>query len=314
MIGASLCSIVNLRVRSKGWRPSGVAGVIARFSLVALVILVSRDGATSETPINRELTPGARLVFPYYDIRAGTGTFLLFTNVGAPPAGIQVTFYGRDCTSSSGSLSLSGGDIDLVDVGALLGPGSGDALGQGFVDAVTDADVLLGMAVIVDVLQDWMVVLPAAPAQRLEGGGAAFRQFPSRLLLPAFLTPGTVGSDPLVDGLLILAAPNPTLPGGPIPDRPIQASLIITDQDGRLASRNVAGHQVILPIGAVTQGLPPLRLAWIELVNNAVDQAGNPIGLVGLFIQTLVRSGGGGMAMATRLWRVWCHPLFPVGP
>lgn len=269
----------------------------------------------SAAPINRELTPGARLVFPYYDIRPGTETFLLLTNVGALPAGVQVSFYSHDCSQTDTRVSLSGHDIDLVDVRAILGPDPGAAALQGFVDVVTGTgDVLLGTAVIVNALQDWTVVYPAAASQQLVEGDAPYREFPTKLFVPALLTQGALGSDTVVDGLLILAAPNPAIPGGPIPEQPIQTTLIITDRDGRLVSRAVTGHHVILPIGELTQGLPPLDLAWIELQNRAVDDAGRPIGLVGLFIQNLVRGGGGGMATATRLWRVWCHPLFSTRP
>lgn len=279
--------------------------------LAALAILIWPAAGPSAAVINRELEAGARLVFPYYDIRPGTETFLLFTNVSDLPASVGLNFYGRDCIKTSSVLGLSPHDIDLVDVAAIAGSDPTGPSGQGFVDAETAQDALLGTAVIVNVAQDWMVVFPAAATQKLDGGATPFRPFPSKLFLPALLTPGTLGSDIIVDGLLILTAPHPTNPGGTLSEQPIQAGLVITDQDGRLANRHVVGHQVILPVAELTLGLPPLRIAWVELTNTAVDDSGQPIGLVGLFIQNLVRAGGGGMAMANRLWRVWCHPLFP---
>ncbi len=278
--------------------------------LAALLILISPLAALSAPPINQELLPGARLVFPYYDVRSGTETFLLFTNVGTVSVSVGLNFYGRDCSRTSSSLALSPADIDLVDVGKVLGSDPRSVFQQGFVDAVAAKDVLLGTAVIVNVSQDWMVFYPAAATQLLQGCDTPYRQFPTKLFVPALLTPGTIGSDSVVDGLLVLTAPNVVDPGGALPDQPIQASLIITDQDGRLVNRLITGHQVIVPLGELTQGLRPLRLAWIELENKAVDEVGRPIGLVGLFIQNLVRAGGGGMGMATRLWRVWSHPLF----
>lgn len=313
MTRCSVCRVQDRPGDRLGPRWRGIARLTVRLLLPCLALLVPAAWAASLPPINRELAPGARLVFPYYDLRSGSQTFLLLTNVGDVPAGVTLDFYGQDCDRTSSRVSLSPNDIDLVDVGHILGsdrPG----FQQGFVDAVTSQDVLLGTAMIVNVPQDWAVVFPAAPAQRLPGTSAPFRRFPFTVFLPALLTPGAPGSGAVVDGLLILTAPNPTDPGGSLPDQPIDASFVIHGRGGYQTNGNLVGHQVIVPIGELTQGLPPLTPAWIELQNRAVDAAGQPIGLVGLFIQTLVKGGGGGMGMATRLWRVWCHPLFSPSP
>ena len=287
------------------WKPRSLR------SLAALALLICPVTAPSAALINRELIPGARLIFPYYDVRPGTHTFLLFTNVAEVTTNVGLNFYGRDCSKTSAIISLSPADIDVVDVGAIVGSDPTGPFGQGFVDAETNRDHLLGTTVIVDVAHDWMVLIPAAPTQALEGGATPYRQFPSQLFLPAFLTPGPPGSSPVVDGLLILTAPHPTTPGAALPEQPIQVVLVITDRDGRIVNRLLEGHQVIVPLDQLTSGLPPLTLAWMELTNRATDESGQPIGLVGVFIQNLGGGGGGGMAMATRLWRVWSHPLFP---
>jgi hypothetical protein len=92
-------------------------------------------------------------------------------------------------------------------------------------------------------------------------------------------------------------------------DEPIRASILITGNGGRLISRTLTGHQVIVPLRELADGLPPHTLAKIELINSAVDETGRPIGLVGLLIQSTSGTGGG-TGIATRLWRTWCHPLF----
>jgi hypothetical protein len=289
--------------------PPLVAGILA-----ALFVLPTPVAVNAAPPVNMELTPGARLVFPYYDIRPGMQTFLFFINVGNSPAGLLLNFYGKDCNRRNFGISLSPHDIDLLDVGETLGTTdpSGASL-QGFVDVLGAGDTLLGEALIINLLQDWAIAFPAAATQRLVGAETPFRLFPSKLFVPALLAPGSAGSALSEDGLLILTAPNPTVSGGPLSEQPIQASLRITGTGGLLISRNLAGHQVIVPLRELTDGLPPATLAWVELVNNAVDDAGRRIGLVGLLIQNVARTGGG-VGIATRLWRVWSHPLFATSP
>jgi hypothetical protein len=248
------------------------------------------------------LRPGSRLVFPYYDLRPGSLTLLLVASVSPHPAVVQLEMYDRSCLRRDTSLDLSPGDVDLFDLGTAFAPDPAGTFQEGFVDAVTfHGDVLLGRAVIVNVAADWAISYAAAPSQRVAGMSGVFEPYPTRLVLPAFLAPGAVGPTTGTDGLLILAAPHPTTPGGELPPLPIQASLTIVFQGGRRSSGGVSGHQVIVPIGQLAGASGQPVLGWIDLVNRALDEAGTPIGLVGLYLQT-VNGPGTGMAMATRLW------------
>ena len=266
---------------------------------------------------NSELVPGSRIVFPYYDLRPGFATFLIFTNVSlAAPASVRLEFYDVTCIRRDSFISLSEGDTDLVDLADFPGNSPTGTFQQGFVDAVAGADVLVGTAVIVNMIDDWMIFYHGAAARRQPGGVTPFEPYPSRLFLPGFLAPGSLGQAGFADGLLILAAPHPTQPGGELPAQPIQAGFDIFLKKGSTAdgasfqgfardasavSGGASGHQVILPIGQLTGSLPPPTLGWLSITNSVVDDSGIPFGLVGLYIQTVVRPEGG-MAMAIRLW------------
>ena len=283
---------------------------------LALLLLCPVPTQEGTAGTNSELVPGSRIVFPYYDLRPGLATFLLFTNVSLAPVSVRLEFYDVTCLRRDSSLSLSGVDIDLLDVSSVLRGDSSGTFRQGFVDAVAGDNVLMGTALIVNIMEDWAILYHGAAARRQPGGAMPFEPYPSRLFLPGFLTPGSLGEVGFTDGLLVLAAPHPTQPGGELPEQPIHAAFQTflkkggttsevafqsVAKDGSPISGGVVGHQVIIPIGQITGSLPPPTLGWLSVTNNAVDESGKPFGLVGLYLQTVI-GGGNGIGVATRLW------------
>jgi hypothetical protein len=280
------------------------------YASLAIFLLCTGGGAEA---FNQELKPGSRLIFPYYDFRPGSTTLMFFTNVGQRAASVQLEMYDQSCIRRDANLSLSAGDLDLLDLHGVFGEDPEGTFRQGFLDAFTvNGDVLLGEALVVNATADWAISYPAAPTQQVPGSVLALtlEPYPTRLLLPAFLTPGSVGPSDVTDGLLILAAPHPTTPGADLQKLPIQAAITLLFADGESSSAGIGGHQVIVPIGQLVGSTRPPTLGWLDLVNFALDESGNPIGLVGLYIQTVVGPNGA-MGMATRLWGV---PTSPPGP
>lgn len=251
---------------------------------------------------NAELVPGSRVVFPYYDLRPGFSTFLYLTNVSSTPVSVALEFYDTSCTRLDTHIELSGRDIDALDLSEMISNNGSTSFKQGFVDVSTDADVLLGTAVVANVVDDWAITYNGASARRQAGGSTPFEPYPTGLFLPVFLTPGLLSGGVLSDGLLIVAAPHPTRPGGKLQDKPIRASAeIILRQSPttvnnehpraheliQLSSR-FSGHHIMQPIGAITGTPSSPTLGWLSIRNHAADKKGTPIGLVGLYIQTLV--------------------------
>lgn len=287
--------------------------------LLVIVWLLSvslQHPAQALAATNSELIPGSRIVFPYYDLREGISTFLSVTNVGLGSATLHLEFYDASCLRRDSSLDLSAGDADLLDIGAILQPGADGLFRQGFVDVVTFAgDVLLGTAIIVNGSEDWGIVYHGASARRLSSGPLPFEPYPSRLFLPAFLTQGDLGDGMLSDGLLVVAAPHPTQPGGELPDPSLQSTIrVFLDQEpafqlatiGERAEEGMptatsTGHQLLLPISQAAGTFPTPRFGWLSVTNRAVGETGTPIGIVGLYIQTIAGDGFG-MGMAIRLW------------
>lgn len=287
--------------------------------LVVIVWLLSvclQNPAQALAATNSELIPGSRIVFPYYDLREGISTFLIFTNVGSESAALHLEFYDTSCLRRDSSLHLSAGDIDLLDIAAILQPEADGMFRQGFVDVVTFAgDVLLGTAVIVNGSEDWGIVYQGAAARRLPSGPLPFELYPSRLFLPAFLTQGSLGDGNLSDGLLVVVAPHPTQPGGELPDPSLQPTIqVFLDQEPAfqptmigesveegLPTATSTSHQLLLPIGQAAGIFPTPRFGWLSVTNQTVDKTGMPIGMVGLYIQTIAGDGSG-MGIAIRLW------------
>jgi hypothetical protein len=114
--------------------------------------------------------------------------------------------------------------------------------------------------------------------------------------------------------MLIIAAPHPTQPGAKLPDTPIRASseFFLRQEhtsaiDGQRRPYELTpsfsgfnGHYLMTPIGTMTGSLAAPTLGWLSVTNRAVDKKGNAIGLVGLYIQTLVGPSSAS-AMAIRL-------------
>ncbi|PWB47438.1 MAG: hypothetical protein C3F12_05570 [Candidatus Methylomirabilota bacterium] len=272
------------------------------------VIAACACSPAADAATNTELVPGSRIVFPYYDLRPGFATLLFLTNTGSTPASAALEFYDATCARQDTVMGLSTGDIDPLDLSQVI---SGTAFGsflQGFIDVAAGADVLIGTALVVNMVDDWAIAYNGATARRQTGGVTPFEPYPTGLFLPAFLTSGQLGGGVLADGLLIVAAPHPTVPGGELPDsplqdKPIQASVevFLQQEDGTMTQRSSAlnGHYIISPIGAIAGALSP-TLGWLSIRNHASDESGNPFGLVGLYIQTLVGPNSGS-AMAIRL-------------
>jgi hypothetical protein len=65
-------------------------------------------------------------------------------------------------------------------------------------------------------------------------------------------------------------------------------------------SAGFTGHYLMLPIGTITGNPASPMLGWLSLTNHATDKKGVPIGLVGLYIQTLIGPSSAS-AMAVRL-------------
>lgn len=312
----------SLNNRLEGDSRFGLQGGIAVIMIrrcAALIILVGVIAAFAFLPAgyaatNAELVPGSRIVFPYYDLRPGFSTLLFLTNVSTAPVSVNVEFYDTSCASQGTNIELSGHDIDSLDLTDMIAADSSGRFRQGFVDVSTTADVLLGTALITNVEDDWAIAYNGASARQLSGGTTPFEPYPSGLILPAFLTPGHIGGGVMADGMLVIAAPNRTGAGGKLPDEPIHASAEILLRQDRppiggprprphdmiVLSSGFSGHYIMAPIGSMTGTLPAPTLGWLSLTNHATDKNGVPIGLVGLYIQTLLRPGGGS-AMAVRL-------------
>lgn len=269
-------------------------------TFLSLALVALGLGPVCTTWAGSELRPAARLVFPYYDMRPGTHTILFLTNVGTGPVTVQLTFYDWSCLSRRVNVSLSAKDIAALDLLNLLGDGPTATFKQGFVDVVTEPNTLVGAATIVNLVEDWTVSYHPAAAQRLSGQ-PPFETFPSRLALPVFFA--SVGGPRPSDGFLVLVAPNPTVAGGSVADEAVHAAFDVIRPSGGSLSLSAAGHQLILPLSVFAPGASGFDVGWLTVTNAALDEEGKPLGMVGLFIQTLVDpAGGGGMAGAVRLW------------
>lgn len=280
--------------------------------LVGLMIAAFAYPPLGNAATNAELVPGSRIVFPYYDLRPGFATFLFLTNVSTTPVSVALEFYDASCDRLDTTADLSGRDIDSLDLTEMIPADPSGRFQQGFVDLSTDADVLVGTALVVNMEDDWAIAYNGAPARRRSDGPTPFEPYPTGLILPAFLTPGDIGGGVAADGMLIIAAPNPTSPGGKLPDEPIRVSAEIflrqnqPPPDGArphnmiYISSGFSGHYIMDPIGSITGSPASPMLGWLSLTNHATDKKGNPFGLVGLYIQTLLGSNGGS-AMAVRL-------------
>lgn len=287
------------------------------FTIISSLVYVITSFALSPNlyaATNSELVPGSRIVFPYYDLRPGFSTFLFLTNVSTTPVSVNLEFYDASCDRLDTRIELSGRDVDALDLADMISADPSGNFRQGFVDVTTGADVLIGTAVVANTTDDWAIAYNGASARRQEGGATPFEPYPTDLVLPAFLTPGHIGGGVLADGLLIVAAPHPTRPGGKLSDTPIRTSAEILLRDEPTPSNRdrhrphemirlsagFNGHYLMLPMGTITGTPASPMLGWLSLTNHATDKKGVPFGLVGLYIQTLVGPGSASV-MAVRL-------------
>ncbi|MBI2903320.1 MAG: hypothetical protein HYY12_07015 [Candidatus Methylomirabilis oxyfera] len=185
----------------------------------ALALFLATAGLVAA---NTELTPAARLVAPFFDISAGHDTFLILTNVSrnvfldgttfpcgpkgagtCGPFAVHVEFYGQSCNRVDLNVSLSPGDIDLLDLrltplvkgsslpGGALGPVTPTASqsglgGRGWVDidvrfgppggptfaaSGVQANVLMGTVLITDFASDTAIEYPMAPGIGISNNG-----------------------------------------------------------------------------------------------------------------------------------------------
>ncbi len=269
-------------------------------TLLAFALAALGPGSLGTAWADSELRPAARLIFPYYDVRPGTQTILFLTNVGAGPVTAQLTFYDQTCLRRGATTSLSATDITALELSKFLGNAPAPTFRQGFVDVVAGPNTLIGSATIVNLLEDWSISYHPAAAMRVPGP-APFEPFPAQLALPVFVA--SAGGPRRLDGFLVLVAPNPKVAGGMIPDEAVRAAFDVFRRPGGALSLSATGHQLILPLSFFAPGAVGSDVGWLTAVNGALDEEGNPLGMVGLFIQTLVDpAGGGGMAGAVRLW------------
>jgi len=271
-------------------------------AFLSLALVALGLGPVCATWAGSELRPAARLVFPYYDVRPGAETTLFLNNVGAGPVTVQLTFYDQTCLRRFATTSLSTKDIAALNVRKFVGDDTMATFRQGFVDVVAGPNTLVGAATIVNLVEDWAISYHPAAAQRLSGQ-TPFEAFPAQLALPAFFA--SAGGPRRLDGFLVLVAPNPTVAGGIVADEAVHAALDVIRPPGGSLSLSATGHQVILPLSFFAPGASGRDVGWLTVANGALDEEGKPLGMVGLFIQTLVDpAGGGGMAGAVRLWEL----------
>lgn len=105
--------------------------------LAALVVLGgARAEARDVEPIGSPQTIGDQLIF-FYDARDDYTTFLTIRNVSGDEIRVSVLFYGPTfSTPLSKALTLPGGALEIVDVGALRGNGLPDQPGVAIATAV----------------------------------------------------------------------------------------------------------------------------------------------------------------------------------
>ena len=268
-------------------------------TLLSLALAALGPGPAWTAWADSELRPAARLIFPYYDVRPGTLTTLFLTNVGTSPVTVQITFYDQSCLRMGATTFLSAKDTAALSVLQFVGDGTTATFRQGFVDVVAGPNSLVGAATIVNVVEDWAVSYHAASAKRVSGP-SPFEPFPARLALPGFFA--SAEGPRRLDGFLVLVAPNPTVAGGIVADEAVRAAFDVILPPSGSRSLTAAGHQLILPLSFFAPGASGSGAGWLTVSNAALDEEGKPLGMVGLFIQTLVDPAGGGMAGAVRLW------------
>jgi len=172
---------------------------VARYLMLMLLATAVMVGTVAPVSANTELTPGSRLVFPYMDISSGRETFLMITNSGTLYVPLHVEFYSQSCLRTDRRIDLTSKDIAAIqvstqtDTSALPGVAGNqfqqNVAGIGWVDVDVRLPVgctsssnlagcqsveyngLMGVAVVIDIAQDWAFAYPAAASQGSAGAG-----------------------------------------------------------------------------------------------------------------------------------------------
>jgi hypothetical protein len=172
---------------------------VARYLMLVLLATAVVTWTVAPASANTELVPGSRLVYPYIDISTARETFLCVTNAGSHFVPLHVEFYAQNCTKTDQRFDLTAKDLACIQVSSRLSQGSFPAVagsavqqnvaGIGWVDMDVRSPVncptasnlagcpsveyngLMGMAIILDVAQDWALAYPAAASQGSAEGG-----------------------------------------------------------------------------------------------------------------------------------------------
>lgn len=233
--------------------------------LVLVAALMAVAGWQTPAWANTELVPGSRLVFPYLDVSSGRETFVFITNAGEAfgtpgtsnpedPLDVHLEFYSQTCSKTDKAIELTHKDLDVIVVSDSPGQpffvaGSGTAqqafAGIGWLDVdIRDAtdelgcspsslagcpsieyNGLMGMAVILDVTNDFAMAYPAAASQGSSGTGGisgtivdrtgefandwegAYETYPSTIMVPGFFAEDPCTGTPALRAFISVVSP-----------------------------------------------------------------------------------------------------------
>lgn len=257
--------------------------------LVLVAALMAVAGWQTPTWANTELVPGSRLVFPYLDVSSGRETFVFITNAGdafddlEDPVDVHLEFYNQACSKTDKAIELTAKDVDVIVVSRSPGqtffaPGSGTAqqalAGIGWLDVdVRDKtsetgcspsslagcpsieyNGLMGMAVILDVNNDFVFAYPAAASQGSADSGnisgtivsrlgefaadweGTYETYPSTIMVPGFFAEDPCTGTPTLSAFISVVSPadawRKEAPGADLGTGTVLVSLDGTAYDG----------------------------------------------------------------------------------
>jgi len=166
---------------------------VARYLMFALLATAAVAWTVAPALANTELVPGSRLVYPYLDISTGRETFMCITNSGTIHAPVHIEFYKQNCEKTDRRIDLTRKDLACVQVstqvnqaflaGVSGNPAQQNVAGIGWADVdvrlgtncstfanlagcpSVEYNGLMGMAIMLDVVEDWALAYPAAASQ-----------------------------------------------------------------------------------------------------------------------------------------------------